>query len=1258
MGKISYYRRFIQNFSHKSACLYDLLGKNEGDDSQGPKRKNEPIELDEEQLAAFRELRQALVTAPILAYPDFNSKEPFILDTDWSTTAIGAVLSQVQEGEERVISYGARKLCKREQSYSSNKGEILAVIHFIRTWKYYLRSRPFILRSDHKALNWIRTMEEPAGMIQRWIDILSNYEFQVQFRKGKNHGNADFLSRCEHAPSPTPEEEEEAEEEAVAELNQFQSRPEKRDDISELRSIIAPDQLSHEDIRRYQEQDPNLKHVKNWIKRGEKPDLKDIRKEDIILKQYLSIFETLYESPEGMLFRSTQDPEPWPQDRLCLPEAMQLDAISNAHCLLTGHMGIQNTQRRLLQRYYFPGLYKAVEDFVRSCKICQLTSPTPKAQKHTLEVVQEGEPWQKLSIDLLGEINPPSRRGNIYLLTCKCTFTRWIEAIPIPDFKASTIATALEREIFSRYGLPQQLHSDNAKYFNSELMEEVCHLLNIKKTNCPPYSPKSNVVERTHKDLNRLLRTATVETGQDWEEILPSCLLALRTARNRMTGVTPYYAMFGREAYVPLDIIYPAPENHHAKRTVHTFDLNRRMRQIFTTMREKLGHTIERARMNYSGQLGGRPLQLNDLVWLFTPLIKKGKSKKLQTYWTGPWIISKKISNVLFHIQTHGNWNRRPLTIVASIDRLKRYLGNEDTGFTNKLKLNLAAQDVTLEDEFIEQSFTPPQNGLPSSPNTPPHAIDLEIHESDFSSPPSSQSTFSSGPVSSSRSPSHSVSSVPQNAMNSPEVLPNIEEAESEDEFDKPEPPPTQTKEHEDGDSGPQTNQRPYNLVSPTRTKETQPSPQFEQNDQYIDDDISLPPRSSQTSSPQTSEEMESEDSCTNYANLGYRANETRRQMINNQRQNIINQHLEQAHTDPRPPAYLFASANNPSVSQGIPPSATSIISTPSPTLPPPGRITRPRLLPPSSTQNDTSRSPIPSLTQTRIRRPLQVSTDWQNRPLTMQNEALNSPRISWPASSAPSSPIYANLTNWRSSYQGSGTEDDSVDGQMAITHTAAIPLEYHSQEDVIPTYRREETPTHSHEKADVDTVTLRPEEVNTNTVSISSDAKKTTKRRKTPNSDSDSSKNGKHQSRKKKHIPPPSEPSTSRGGKKSTSSIIEPSTSEEEDNGNQSVITTTREPEDPNSAGISTDDINPLHSDSAENPTDATNPPQEGSKTTLKDTSSRSKRSASSHKRPMPPEFAAAEHPGHNPRRSERITRRKQGPKPKQTCTGCEQDH
>jgi hypothetical protein len=196
LGKVGYYRRFIKGYSQLARPWTDVTGKVEKEEER------KPLDQTPAMKASFQKMKAALLRAPILAYPRFDLDAPFILDTDWSGDhgTIGAVLSQVQGGDERVLAYGAKRLSSSQSNYPPCKGELAALIYFARQWKYYLMHRKFLWRTDHEGLKYIKTMEPPQGMVGRWLELLANYEFEVQYRPGPKHANADALSRIDHAP--------------------------------------------------------------------------------------------------------------------------------------------------------------------------------------------------------------------------------------------------------------------------------------------------------------------------------------------------------------------------------------------------------------------------------------------------------------------------------------------------------------------------------------------------------------------------------------------------------------------------------------------------------------------------------------------------------------------------------------------------------------------------------------------------------------------------------------------------------------------------------------------------------------------------------------------------------------------------------------------------------------------------------------------------------------------------------------------------
>ena len=181
LGYAQYYRKFVANFAHLAAPLYELT-KN--------KRK---FVWTEACTNAFELIKGKLVESPVLAYP--TRTDPFILDTDASLYGVGAVLSQIQDGEEKVIAYGSKALSTSQQNYCTTMRELLAVVLFVKQYHHYLWGRHFLVRTDHASLTWLMNFKEPTGMLARWLSMLGNYDFEIQYRKGVSHGNADGLSR-------------------------------------------------------------------------------------------------------------------------------------------------------------------------------------------------------------------------------------------------------------------------------------------------------------------------------------------------------------------------------------------------------------------------------------------------------------------------------------------------------------------------------------------------------------------------------------------------------------------------------------------------------------------------------------------------------------------------------------------------------------------------------------------------------------------------------------------------------------------------------------------------------------------------------------------------------------------------------------------------------------------------------------------------------------------------------------------------------
>ncbi|ROT80779.1 hypothetical protein C7M84_000488 [Penaeus vannamei] len=186
LGLCTYYRRFVQGFATIAAPLYQLT------------RKGASFVWDEACHQTFVALKQALVEAPVLPYPDPSL--PYIIDTDASQEGVGAVLSQLKDGQEYVVAYCSCKFSKPERNYWVTRKELAAVMKGLSHFHHYLYGAQFTIRTDHAALRWLKALKEPEGQLARWLGKLEKYNYQVVHRAGCVHSNADSLSRRPFEP--------------------------------------------------------------------------------------------------------------------------------------------------------------------------------------------------------------------------------------------------------------------------------------------------------------------------------------------------------------------------------------------------------------------------------------------------------------------------------------------------------------------------------------------------------------------------------------------------------------------------------------------------------------------------------------------------------------------------------------------------------------------------------------------------------------------------------------------------------------------------------------------------------------------------------------------------------------------------------------------------------------------------------------------------------------------------------------------------
>ncbi|GBM52960.1 Retrovirus-related Pol polyprotein from transposon 412 [Araneus ventricosus] len=276
----------------------------------------------------------------------------------------------------------------------------------------------------------------------------------------------------------------------------------------------------------------------------DRPFWQEICPESPETKRYWALWNSLH-LKDRVLYRM------WESDdgcscrwQLILPKSRIPEVLRGTHDGASGgHFGVMKTLSKTRERFYWDRLRADVEKWCREFHACGARKGPKTRTKSRLQRYNVGAPFERMALDILGPF-PVTTKGNRYVLALMDYFTKWPEAIPIPDQEALTVAEELVRSWISCYGMPMILHSDQGTNFNSALFTELCKLLGIPKTRTTAFIPSS--VERFDRMILNHLSLFLSRNQTDWDKHLPLFLLAYRSAEHEVTGWTPVEMLFGR----------------------------------------------------------------------------------------------------------------------------------------------------------------------------------------------------------------------------------------------------------------------------------------------------------------------------------------------------------------------------------------------------------------------------------------------------------------------------------------------------------------------------------------------------------------------------------------------------------------------------------------------------------------------------------------------------------------------------------------
>ena len=669
LGFANYHRTFIKDYAALTDSLYKYLV------TLGPGR----ITLTDDHVARIEEIRRCLLNAPVFPYPD--PEYTFILDCDASDIAIGCELSQLVDGQERVIAYGSYALTPAQRRYCTTRKELLSIVRFCRLYKHYLLGRSFICRTDHNSLTWLMSFKNLEGQLARWMEELSQYDMKVIHRPGKHHQNADALSRipdtleycpnyqcgiplsklpcfrdgkpclfCERAHNKWEHFEQDVDYVVPLAVRAIQASDNKvPNDIDP--NLWLPS-YSVKELAELQREDSDLRLIILWLENNIEPTQAELALSSPAVRHYW-LLKSQLRLHQSVLFYTWEDAL---QSKLLLlvPVALHEEVMELCHDVKSSaHVGQQNTYLNVKASFYWHGLRADCTRFVATCASCNKNKHAKRQRRSELGQYHAGAPMDRVMIDVLGPLSK-TPRGNTVILMMIDQFTKWVECIPLPNQSTEVVAKAVIDEFFSRFGCPLEIHTDQGRNFTGNLFVSLAELLQITKTRTTAYRPRSNgQIERINRTLLQMIRCVSDKNLRNWDLHIPQLCGAMRSTVNRSTGFTPNKLMLGREVLKPVDLVFGIGESNFEASSPEDYlsNLSQIMRTCHDVARSQLKSSIAVNKRDYDLKMYQRAYNRGDLVYLLHPQIKSGVSRKLQPIYKGPFLVVAVLSPVLYRIR-------------------------------------------------------------------------------------------------------------------------------------------------------------------------------------------------------------------------------------------------------------------------------------------------------------------------------------------------------------------------------------------------------------------------------------------------------------------------------------------------------------------------------------------------------------------------------------------------------------------------------
>lgn len=605
VGLTGFYRRFIKNYAKITAPLQDFI--------TGKTKWAEP------QDESFQTIKDKMVSTPVLQAPIFKEGYKFRVTTDASDTCLGFVLEQLDDKGKLlgVIQYGSKKLVGAELNYPVREKEFYAVITALKKFRSYLMYRRFLICTDHHSLIYLKQQKQVnSGRLARWLDFLSQFEFDIQYIRGKTNSAADALSRYPDIPMIE-----------TLSVTGSETRMSMNEDLK--RKIVegypSDEEFGHiyEILLHRRETPPDLHHH----------------------IQHFTIDEGL------LLYRATKGEE---FVRICIPAqgTLRKDLIGQCHDGPTaGHFGAFKTYEMLARSFYWNRMIKTVKRYVATCDVCQRSKPTNVATQGLFKPlpVPIGR-WTDITLDFVGAL-PKTRTGFDTIMVVVDRLSKRAHFIPTrKTLKASGAAALFMDHIFRLHGVPRRIVSDKDIRFTAKFWRTVHAQLGtsilFSTTNHPQTDGQS---ERTIRTLIQYLRAFCKRDVLNWDKFLFAAEFSYNSTYHDGIKDVPFRVDLG---YIPDSPSYVSTTN--VLRWNNSADeFVKELRAILLSTQDQMVDTQAQTERQVNKHRSQAPYKVGDLVLVHKDALIHASSTtymKLHPAYLGPYRLVKKLNDNAFEV--------------------------------------------------------------------------------------------------------------------------------------------------------------------------------------------------------------------------------------------------------------------------------------------------------------------------------------------------------------------------------------------------------------------------------------------------------------------------------------------------------------------------------------------------------------------------------------------------------------------------------